>query len=45
MLTSCAMKASSVTPPAEDEEAEVDGAIEAVLQKRDESLSLDIVLR
>ena len=29
MRTSCAMMASSVTPPIEDEEAEVDEAVEA----------------
>ena len=29
MHTSCAMMASSVTPPAEDEGAKVDGAVEA----------------
>ena len=29
MRTSCAMMASSVTPPTEDEGAKVDGAIEA----------------
>ena len=29
MRTSCAMMTSSVSPPAEDEGAEVDGAIEA----------------
>ena len=29
MCTSCAMMASSVTPPAEDEGAEVDGSVEA----------------
>ena len=29
MHTSCAMIASRVTPPAEDEGAEVDGAVEA----------------
>ena len=29
MCTSCAMMASSVIPPAEDEGAKVDGAIEA----------------
>ena len=28
MQISCAMMASRVTPPAEDEEAEVDGAVE-----------------
>ena len=28
MRTSCAMMASSVTPPVEDEAAEVDGAVE-----------------
>ena len=28
MRTSCAMMASSVTPPTEDEEVEVDGAVE-----------------
>ena len=29
MCTSCAMMASSVTPPTKDEGAEVDGAVEA----------------
>ena len=29
MRTSCAMMASSVTPPAEDEGTEVDGVVEA----------------
>ena len=29
MSTSCAMMASSVTPPAEDEGVEVDGVVEA----------------
>ena len=29
MHTSCAMMASSVTPPAEDEGAKVDGAVDA----------------
>ena len=29
MCTSCAMMASSVTPPAEDNGAEVDGVVEA----------------
>ena len=29
MHTSCAMMASSVTPPTKDEGAEVDGAVEA----------------
>ena len=29
MRTSCAMMASSITPPTDDEGAEVDGAVEA----------------